>query len=149
MVDIRTFGSVEEMFEEIRKDREFLDARIQDLQREVKPGDFIVCVSDGFGGEKLVAYSQIVDPIESERQYYDLNDPEQAKEFAWFCEQYGPEWQKSYVFGQHFSPYAPEGEYSQLHRVSIHTVITKEMFEKAKELGWPQIAKKKKPGEST
>ena len=131
---VRTFENFEEMVDFMAANRRTADSNIQDWQREIKPGDFVVRVYS----EDLLIFGEILDIIEIEKQYYDLDDEEQAEEFSFTEEHYreGGNWHGSYRFGRFYSIMCPEGELGDIHLSTIFGKIPHEVFEACMEKGW-------------
>jgi len=131
MYEVRSFSSAEELFEELRKNKEQSDSLIVPWQREVKPGDRVIRYEEG-----LVIYGRITDPVEEDRKYY--SDPDHDPEFlsirAYFT---SPSWTGSYRYGWFYSAMCPEGEPGSIPLATIAKVIDEATFEAAKEAGWP------------
>jgi hypothetical protein len=115
--------------------RKAADAMIRDWQRAVAPGHKVTRPCGD-----LIIYGEILDVIETERPYYDLNNPDEAAQFASVQSMHGDCWSKSYCFGRFYSEACPEGEYGDIHRASIRAVISDETFEKARAAGWPSLS---------
>lgn len=139
-MSVRAFDDIEEMFQAMASDREAADARVEPWQRTVRPGDHVVRIVDidPVRVEHVLVYGEIIDPIESEKAYYNLRDPEQAAAFEHVKICYGDQWSRSYCHGRFYSPLCREGEYGDVHRATLTAVITAEEFEAAREAGWPQ-----------
>jgi hypothetical protein len=136
-MSIQVFDSPEEMFEQLRRDRENADRHIQPWQRELKPGDYVVRITEQFG-QIIVIYGKLLDPLESERPYYNLDDPEEAAMFRDVEERFGEAWHRSFRFGRFYSPMCMQGEIGDVHLATISGVISEAQFEEARQQGWPQ-----------
>lgn len=138
-MNVKAFDSAEEMFAAMQRDREAADGRIEDWQRTVKPGDLVLRIADvdPVRTEHVLIYGEIIDPVESEKAYYNLDDPVEAAEFEHVKSRYGDQWSRSFCFGRFYSPLCPEGEYGDIHRAVLTAVLTAEEFEAARGR-WPQ-----------
>lgn len=115
---IRQFNSPEEMFEEIRKDREAADSKVKPWQDKIKTGDFTVRVADCFG-TPVVIFSKLVDPdYEEDRELYRQSH------------------MKNMRFGWHYSVACTEGEPGDLHVAAVESKITEAMFNEARDNDW-------------
>jgi len=56
--------------------------------------------------------------------------------FSEILEDYNEVGMQSFVYGKHYSEVCPLGECGDAHRVAFFAVITEEMFEAARNLGW-------------
>jgi len=138
---VQFFDSMEELQETLRENQRRADARIEDWQREVKPGDKVIRLAEMNAGplrRLLLIYGEIIDPIEAERPHYDLTQPEEQAEFNYVCQRYAGEWSESFCFGRFYSTLCSEGEYGDIHRSTITSIISDEEFEEYRKAGWPQ-----------
>ena len=103
------FDSLDEMYNEMEKQRLGADAQVQPFQSAVKPGDFYRQHTD-YGFQ---IYGEIL-PDEELR----------------------PERLKHYRFVQAYSVACPEGEMGDVHVSQIDEVISPAVFAVAKEQGW-------------
>ena len=133
---VKSYNSPEEMFADVQRDRSEADRHVEDWQRSVLPGDKIIRVVDQDG--LLLIYGEVIDPIASEKEHYDLEDPMEAAEFEYVQRQFSKEWARSYRYGKFYSTQCPEGEHRQLHLATITGVLTEAEFKDAREQGWPQ-----------
>ena len=133
---VRAYDSAIEMWEAMQRDRQAEDKQIEPWQRLVKPGQYVIRLTE-MCGDALLIYAQVLDPVELERQHYDLTDPLEEAEFEYTRSHYGAPWQESYVFGRWYSQLCREGEYGQAHRCTLTAVITPTEFEHSREMGWP------------
>ena len=133
---VRAYDSVTDLWEAMQRDRQAADGQIEPWQRLVRPGQYVVRLTE-MCGDPLLIYAKVLDPVEEERRHYDLTDPLEEAEFEFAARHYGPLWQESYVFGRWYSQMCREGEYGQAHRCTLTAVITPVEFEHARELGWP------------
>lgn len=99
--------SWEEAMEILDRQRRKADQAILNWQWElINPGTYAIRITDG-----LLIFSEIL---------------EDYKEVS----------MQGYVFGKHYSVACVQGEAGDAHRATFLAVITEEMFEAAKNLGW-------------
>lgn len=117
MTTLQSFDSFEEMMDSIDKSRKAADERVESWQAAVKPGDFFVRMSPAPG---LTIYGEILDPGED-------------------AELYAEPQMKGFRPTRAYSKACPEGEMGDVHVSAIWKLIPRESFEKARELGWPDL----------
>jgi hypothetical protein len=104
--------------------RRELDAQVQPWQHDLKVGDCYVLVVDD-EGDLLYTYGEI---IAYEPEAEDRPDDYTARRVIY------PN--SRYVHGG-YSRYDFEGEYGTLHVATVSGPLTRESFERARQLGWP------------
>lgn len=117
-MSVRTFNSTEEMFDSIREGERRADEAVQPWQDAVKIGDYFVRVEELYG-DRFVIFGEVIDfEYEEDREVYQQ------------------EHMKNHRLTKCYSVLCPEGEFGDVHVVSIGAVITKEMFEEARDADW-------------
>lgn len=134
---VKSFKDPMELFEEMRRNKERADQQIEGWQRSIRPPAKVIRIAEA-AGKLLLIYGSIIDPVESERAHYNLNDPMDAAEFQFVEQRFGSDWQRSFRFGRFYSPLCVEGEFGQIHLATITGVLTEAEFKAAQEQEWPQ-----------
>ena len=126
-MEIQSFDSTKEMFDEIRQAREAADARVKPWQAAIKLGDHFVRVVM-FDAERLTIYGEIIEsPFLQDREIFDQPH------------------MKYYRFSRCFSVACPEGEIGDVHVSTILSLIDKETFELARLTNWPSLEERRSP----
>lgn len=117
------FNSLEEYDTALKAAKKKLDDRVEDWQRCTKPGDCHYQVHDG----DFVIYGEIPQPTpltaeedEQDRKYYESREGRNKRLMR--C----------------YSVLCPEGEFGLVHVSHISGILTREEFELARRLNWPQ-----------
>lgn len=138
MSPFQTFDSVDQMLEAVRVARERADAQIEDWQRELKPGDKAIYLGD-MGDGQILIYSEIRDPVEDDRPFYDFDNPDDVLVFEGVRAHYSGPWAESFRATRSYSPVVPEGEFGDVHLANFQAKLTDDAFEQARRSGWPQV----------
>ena len=116
-------------------------AKSEAWQRELKPGDFYLAFERSAG---LWIYGEIQGPPEVPS--LDGVDEEQADEMRAESEFEQRVYRDGVARGFHpahaFSDACPEGEYGDVHISTITLILTKEQFETARRMSWPNDAER-------
>jgi hypothetical protein len=128
-MNIRTYSSIDDMFEDINKAREAADAHVHPKQAALKAGDFVVRYDEPSG---LVIFTELLDPAESER-----SAGADESEIAYAVELYAQGHMKHFRFGRHYSIACPEGELGDLHVASVQATMSRDAFDVLRQNGWP------------
>lgn len=128
---IKTFNSIEEVLAFIHECSQKGDEEVEPWQATLKPGDHFIRIMS-LGYEVLVTYGVVRDPVQAE---IDLGADEEEVEFQRQLRD-SPH-MKNYRYTRSYSEACPEGELGDVHISTVSSIITQEMFEKAKEMGWP------------
>lgn len=123
---IKSFSSLDEMFAAVDRAAEEAGGRVRAWQAAIKPGDFFVKL------DRVVIYGEVLDPG-VRREGSCLTD-RQLEEDA---NMYRQPHMRNYRATKSYSVMCPEGEFGDQHVSTIAAVITKEQFEKFREVGWP------------
>lgn len=120
---IKTFGSAEELFDELARMedeavRVYSDS--PEWKKSLKAGDYFVRVCPYEG---LTIYGQCIDSKYPE----DQESIEEGRT-------------RGYQFSRCYSVLCPEGELGDTHVSHMSAKLTKEQFEQARDAGWPNIA---------
>jgi hypothetical protein len=111
---IKSFATIEEMFQYIRGQNTYAEFMQMDWQRALKPGDHVIRFFETFGC-KLTCYWEILAPDADERL-----DP-------------------SMILVRGFSEACPEGEMGVEYRAGASLPCSREAFEEARKLNWPSL----------
>lgn len=115
MLYFQDFDSFEEIMEEIRRRTEAADSRVEPWQAEIKPGDFFL---EQHG--EITIYGEVIEsPYEEDREMY--RKPHM----------------KHFRLTRCFSVACPEGEMGDKHVSAIMMLLSKDQFEQARKMGWP------------
>lgn len=112
------FTETDDIFAEIAQRREEADHNIQPWQDEIIPGCYFIRLID-FGGPLVIFGEVIESPYEEDRELY--KEPHM----------------KGYRLTRCFSVVCPEGELGDTHVSTMHSLLSKEQFEKARAAHWP------------
>jgi hypothetical protein len=129
MADIKTFGSFEEMLEDLHKNREAADARVGPEALQYKPGGYYLRYIETM---RVFVYGEIYDPVEEDRK---LGASEE--ELDYLRKVYEQEHMKHYRATKSYSVMCEEGEHGDVHVSTMLMPLTEEEFERARGLGWP------------
>lgn len=129
MENIKTFGSFEEMLEDLHKNREAADARVGVEALQYKPGGYYLRYIDTL---QVFVYGEIYDPVEEDKK---LGAEEEELEYLRGV--YAQEHMQHYRATRSYSVMCEEGEHGDVHVSTMMMPLTKEEFERAKKLGWP------------
>ncbi len=125
-----TFATMEEAIEHMDESRKAADAAV-DPYVDAQIGAFFVRVASGY-----LIYGEILDP--SKPLDEGEHDPEYLEEIAEEGKIYDRPHMKHYRFARCFSAACVEGELGDIHVATIAHILTKDQFELAQKLEWPQ-----------
>lgn len=109
-----SFESVGDLFDQIQKDRQAADDRVELWQEKIQVGDFFVRLANCMG-TPIMVFGEVV-----ESQYEEDR------------ESYARPHMKHFRLTKSFSVLCSEGEFGDVHVSTIDSVITKGMFEAAR-----------------
>jgi hypothetical protein len=110
-LEVQSFNSWDEMMSAINEARIVADGRVKDWQSAIKPGDhFIQSTEYGF-----YIFGEV---LESDDDYYRSDEG------------------KNYRFCRCYSVAVPDSECGDVHVSVIGAIISKEVFEKFREMNW-------------
>lgn len=118
---MRAFGSVEELFYELRRDQEAADEKAKTHHlgvADLKHGDCFVSPRPDFG---VVVFGEV---IEHDDKYPEDNEHIRDARL------------RGYVYARCYSPLCVEGELGDTHITMIEAKVSREVFERAKANGW-------------
>jgi len=113
-MEIKSFDSMEEMFEELDNQRKAADDRVEPWQRKLRPGDYAVRWFEG-----ITIYSEILRPSSEDRALY--KQPHM----------------KHFRLTRSYSVVCPEGEIGDVHVSTFHHLCDAKQWERAVEKGFP------------
>lgn len=125
----KTYETFEDMMRDIEAQREAADAAMGPEATQFQIGGFYARFMPEYG---FIVYGEILDPIQAE---IDAGADEEEVEYQ--RQLRAQSHMKNYLFTRSYSVACPEGEYGDVHRGAMNVPLTKEEFERAKELGWP------------
>ena len=131
----KSFDSVDEMFDAVRRAGEEADKHVRPLQSGVSIGDHFAVLSD----EGFTVYGEVLDPA---KPTYPCS-VEVAAEIASEAKLYDEPHMRHYRFTRCFSVVCPEGECGDTHVSTIAALMTPEVFEYSRSLGWPSLAERR------
>lgn len=139
-MEIKEYESLDEMFEDIKKDLEAADTAAKDWQKELRVGDYVYREAQG-----LAIYGEILDPLhywieKGIRTIADATcrlDAEGRAEYAYEAEQATK--LGNHRYGRWYSAACPEGEYGSAHVATVWEKISRGVFERAGTAGWPRL----------
>lgn len=128
-MEFRSYSSIDEMLDSMRKDQEAAEGRNAPWQYALKPGDLFVRSAGG-----VAIYCEVLDPaLPVDKGQHSQEDLDELKESAaWYNEPH----MKAFRFCRAFSVYCPRGELGDVHVSTASAKITPEHFESAKARGW-------------
>lgn len=128
-MEFRSYGSLDEMLDSMRKDQEAAEGRVASWQNDLKPGDLFVRSAEG-----VAIYCEVLDPaLPADKGQYSQEHLDDLRESAaWYNEPH----MKPFRFCRAFSVYCPRGELGDVHISTASAKITPEHFENAKARGW-------------
>lgn len=110
--------------------------RVQEFQKALKPGDYIVRSQNGF-----IIYGEIIDPVvkmlDDETGLSEEQLEEMQAEHDYEIQLRNQPHMAAYRFSKCFSQLCPQGELGDLHISTVTKVISKESFDEARNHGWP------------
>jgi len=122
---IESYGSVEDMLAAVQDARGVADQAVLPFQAEAKYGDCYVRLQFD---DQLVIYGELLDPTAD-------CAPDEIEEVI---NLYAQRHMKHYRFGRHYSVCCEDGELGDVHVSSIAALLSREAFESARALGWPE-----------
>jgi len=125
---IRSFSSIDELFEAQAADQKVADSKVQPWQANLKPGSFFLRIVDG-----VYIYGEVLDPAVPTWEGASEEELEEIRESA---EMYNEEHMKHFRFCRCFSKYCPEGEYGDVHVSTISLVLHADDFTAVRENNW-------------
>lgn len=127
---IKTYSSYEEMLAQLQADRAAADALVGPEAAQYKMGGHYA----RFHPSGLIIYGELLDPIQEEK---DAGADEDEVEFQ--RQLRAQPHMKNYFYTKSYSraPGCKDGEYGDVHVSAMNLPLTKEEFERARELGWP------------
>lgn len=128
-MSIKTYASDEELFEDIRKNREAADAAVGPEHKQYKIGTFYARFMPEL---EIIVYGEILDPIQEE-----IDAGADEEEVAFSREHWAQPYMKNYRATKSYSVACSNGEHGDVHVASMNVPLTKEEFERARGLGWP------------
>lgn len=128
-MSIKTYDSLDDVFDTIRKVRKAADRRVRPTQAALQAGDFVIRYDKS---SDLVIYTELLDPVTAEREA-----GAGEAEVAYVREHYAQEHMKHSRFGRHYSVVCPEGELGDLHVASVEVTLSRADFQKVRAAGWP------------
>ena len=130
-MSVKTYDSFEEMMAEIHANREAADAQVGPEHTQYKIGGHYARFMLDIG---LIIYGELLDPVQEE---IDAGADEQEVAFQRHLR--AQPHMKHYFFTRSYSqaPGCDDGEYGDVHVSAMNVPLTKEEFERGKELGWP------------
>lgn len=126
---ISPYKSYEEMMQALVEATQEADANSQDWQKSLKAGDKVVRYESG-----LFIYSEILDPVAEEKASGADSD-----EVKYVEDLYNSEHMQGYRFTKSYSEACPEGEYGDIHILTVVSKLSDEQFEYARINGWPEF----------
>lgn len=125
---VKTYDNVEELLADIQKARQAADDAVGPESVQFKEGGFYA----RFHPSGLIIYGEILDPIQEE---IDAGADEEEVEFQ--RQLRARPHMKNYLYTKSYSVACSDGEYGDVHVSAMDVPLTKEEFELAKELQWP------------
>ncbi|HUU88607.1 MAG TPA: hypothetical protein VMX17_12760 [Candidatus Glassbacteria bacterium] len=114
---VTAYDSIEDMFKDVQSQVEKSNAAVQPWQSQIKEGTYFLRLERSFG---IVIYG-----------YVDKLEYEEDKEL------YASPHMEHFRPARCFSEMCPEGEFGDVHIATVDLIISKEVFDKAKENNWP------------
>lgn len=132
---LQSFDSMEALMAHVAEARDAADQCVLPFQAEAKYGDcYLRLVFD----QGLVIYGELLDPIVLDRPQNRQPSEEEQAELDYTRDLYAQPHMQHYRFGRHYSVCCEDGELGDVHVSSIAAIISREAFEAARALGWPE-----------
>lgn len=132
---ISVFSSMEDMLDQMAKDKEQADAQVQPFQAAMKPGDYFIRYVPSCSA---VIFGEVLDPFaECEKELRNATTDDMREELQAELD-YEKEMRAEsphYRFTRAFSTDCTEGEIGDTH-ASVMLPITRTVFESGRRLGW-------------
>ena len=132
-MEFKQYDSFEQMLEDLNANREAADARVGPEANQYKPGGYYLRYLASYS---VFIYGEIYDPIEEDRK---LGASEEELEYLRGV--YAQPHMQNYRATRSYSVMCEEGEHGDVHVSTMLMPLTKEEFERARELGWPNEGK--------